>query len=163
INLTENDPRRAKINLMTEDYSPRKTSLASGDYRAGFQVNDNFTIGVGVGPASNFFFENASGLQNLFWAQVGLMPERGSALASAPFVKRARDLRNLPPMTVPSSARDLRTWSNGDNVNYVSTGGLVFFSNVGLSIASAGVTSVAQGKFETYVEKVDGRHAFVDI
>ncbi len=118
----------------------------------------------GIGAAAGFYFENATGIASQFWAQVGLMPMKGTEISSVRYFKTLVDAKKTKGYTVaPMSVTELYKWEQGENVSFKSKGGIAFIAGTGIGLMGLTSTSVAMGTWETYVEKVDASRAYVKI
>ncbi|MGE3262960.1 MAG: hypothetical protein AB7K68_14360 [Bacteriovoracia bacterium] len=143
--------------------SPGK-SLAAQSYSQGFRVVNTSVRALGVGAEYSLNSENTTGLSQGFFVSVGLRPIVGREVKS---ISYARDLRAvdkiLEERALPRSAQDLRLWANGDSVSYATKGGVLFFGGAGFVAASVTATILAQGEFQTHVEKLDASHVLVKL
>ena len=162
VNLTPHDETRASTRVVTQDFSPLRSTLVYRDFRSGFQVVNYHKIEAGLGARIAFWFDNANGLAKAFWSQVGIIPMKGKEMMTVRYAADRNAVQRLPSLhSAPTDARDLNSWTSGDAATYVSKGGVFFFTGAGLGAVGANATALAQGQFQTYVEKVDSAHVFV--
>ncbi len=118
----------------------------------------------GLGAALGFYFKNAVGVTANFWAQVGMMPMKGTEVASVRYfnsLAAAKATRGYK--SAPLDVTSLYKWQVGDSVTYKSKGGLIYVGGTGFGIAGLSATKLAQGIWETYIEKVEATQVFVKI
>lgn len=53
--------------------------------------------------------------------------------------------------------------TQGDSITYLNTGGVIFSAGTGLGYVGVGASAIAQGTWETYIEKVDNERVYVKI
>jgi len=134
------------------------------DYRDGVQKMTMKTLGVGLGPSVRFWYPHASGLMDLWWAKVGIRPVMEKEVNSVHFYRTPDEARSAKRLIrMPKDARDVDPWSQGDSITYISKGGLLFAIKTGLSVWQIGVSGLAQGTWETYVEKISSDKVYVKI
>ena len=137
-------------------------TLTYGDYRDGFQKTVYGNIEVGLGAQVHFWYENASGIMDSFWAYVGVLPMVGKSTESTRYASTLDKAYSLNGRnSIPESASDLDTWDPGDSISYVSYGGLLFTGSAGFGPVGVGSNYLAKGSWETYVEKVGSHKAYV--
>jgi hypothetical protein len=118
----------------------------------------------GAGAALSFYFKNATGTLSRLWAQVGLMPMRGTEVSSVRYFKTLAAAKNAKGYTkAPLDVTITYKWEIGDSITYKSKGGTIFVAGAGVGIAGLNHTSLAQGTWETFVEKVDKTKVYVKI
>ncbi|MGZ3798139.1 MAG: hypothetical protein ACXVB1_17335, partial [Pseudobdellovibrionaceae bacterium] len=104
------------------------------------------------------------GFLDHWWSFVGLMPIIGREIESVKYFKNFSEARNSKGwIKVPGHARDLTGWSQGDSMTYTSRGGLLFAATAGYSLVYAGTAAVAQGTWETYVEKIESNKVYLKL
>lgn len=165
VNKTAYSPRLASAltSAVKQDFDASRDTLISGDYSGGFQVTKYQSVAAGVGANVMFYFENATGLARSAWGSIGLIPFEGRDMVSTRNLRTQQQAMTYPALSLPSKASDFSGWAQGDNVTYASNGGIIFSSSIGFASIGAGPTYVAQGTFQTYVEKVDTKNVYVRI
>ncbi|WP_374074689.1 hypothetical protein [Bdellovibrio bacteriovorus] len=150
--------------LVKYDYRPMASSdaLIYGDFRDGFQKTVYGSIEVGLGAQVQFWFDNATGVLDHFWAYVGVLPIVGKDTESVRYVSTLDKAYAMGGRwAVPKNASDLDTWDAGDSITYMGHGGIIFSAGAGLGPVGVGVAKLASGTWETYVEKVGSDKAYV--
>ncbi|MBV2169610.1 MAG: hypothetical protein KUL82_12970 [Bdellovibrio sp.] len=153
-----------KSSLVKYDYKPMASSdsLVYGDFRDGFQKTVYGNIEVGLGAEVQFWYDNAKGLADHFWAYVGVLPIVGKDTESTRYVSTLDKAYAMGGRwEVPKSASDLDRWDAGDSITYLGQGGVIFSAGAGFGPVGAGVAKFAGGTWETYVEKVGADKAYV--
>ncbi len=118
----------------------------------------------GVGAAAGLYFENATGLASTFWSMIGIMPMKGTEISSVRYFKTLNEAKKGEGYrSAPLNVNDLYSWEAGESVSYKSKGGVIYLGGLGFGLAGMNTSKLAQGSWETYVEKVDARHVFVKI
>ncbi len=157
-NLTLQDPTKAKHDSGTEN------ALVIDDYRNGFRVEKYNALEGGLGLSGHWWYDNASGLQKIFFAYVGLIPIKGTKTYSSQFVTTKAKINSLPRMTrPPAKAQELNAWTVGDSITYMTSGGIVSFLGAGFGPLSEGGTAVSKGTWSVFVQKTDAATAYVKI
>lgn len=145
-------------------YEPKavQDSLIYGDYRDGFQKTVYGSVEVGLGVQLKFWFENATGLRNAFWAYIGVLPVVGKDTQSSRYVSTLDKAYAIGGRNeIPESATDLDRWDAGDSITYAGHGGIIFNASAGIGPIGVGTARLAKGTWETYVEKVGRDKAYV--
>ena len=139
-------------------------SLELGEHRNGFRVTDVFLIegGLGASVGDSFWF-NGADIGPEIWGQVGLVPMMGKEVRTVRFVKNSADLAKLKKRAVPMRVSDLKGWAKGDSAQFSTKGGVVFFAGASAHGLSVGLAYLAQGQFQTYVERIDDTHMLVQV
>lgn len=153
-----------KKSIVKYDYRPlaSEDSLIVGDYRDGFQKTIYGNIEVGIGAQVRFWFTNVTGALDWFWAYVSVLPTIGKESESVRYVSTLDKARSIGGRwSVPKEASDLDQWDPGDSIAYVGHGGIIFSAGAGLGPVGVGVSKLAKGTWETYVEKVGVDKAYV--
>ncbi|WP_226987830.1 hypothetical protein [Bdellovibrio bacteriovorus] len=162
VNLTPHFRNVQPSSIVKYDYRPTSDTLIYGDYRDGFQKTVYGAIEVGLGAQVRFWFDNATGLRQHFWGYVGVLPIMGKETESVRYVSTLDKARNMGGRwSVPKDAADLDTWDPGDSITYIGHGGIIFSAGAGFGPVGAGVAKLANGTWETYVEKVGSDRAYV--
>ncbi len=118
----------------------------------------------GLGAALNFYFKNTSGSMAKWWAQVGILPMKGSEVSSIRYFKSLAEAKSgRGYKSAPMDVTVLYKWQVGDSVTYKSKGGLIYVAGTGIAFAGFASTKLAQGTWETYVEKVADTFVYVKI
>ncbi|GIL16540.1 MAG: hypothetical protein BroJett040_02910 [Oligoflexia bacterium] len=134
------------------------------NFALGFQKTSYELMEGGIGAGVRFYYENATGWEKNFWAHVGIIPMKGKEVTSVRYAKTYEEAQNLPGFkSAPLNVTDLYQWKNGESVSYMSKGGVIFVAGTGVGMIGINTAHVAQGTWETYVEKVDHSHAYVKI
>jgi hypothetical protein len=162
VNLTPHSATKQADQYVKQDYNPNNDTLVYGDYKDGFQKTSYAQIEGGLGPQVSFWLANTSGIATQFWAYVGVMPVVGKQASSVRFANTLSEAQTQPGITsVPHQASDIVQWHEGDNVTLISKGGVMFAAAAGLNAFSVGTARIAEGSWETYVEKIRGNRAYV--
>jgi len=130
-------------------------------YEKGFKVQKFWTVLGGLGAQAQFYFSNATGLQNLLGFSIGLAPQKNKSALFTYFVKDTKEL-NLIKRHIPWKAEDLYEWSVGDSVAYESAGGMIFVAGAGIPFLKANTTIATQGSWRYYVQKIDDERVYVN-
>ena len=118
----------------------------------------------GLGGKFQFYFKNASGLASHWWAQVGLMPMKGTEVSSVRYASNLSLAKSLKGYKkAPEDVTELYQWQIGDSITYQSKGGLIFVAGTGFGFPGLTATSLAQGTWEVHVEKVSKSKVYVKI
>ena len=139
-------------------------SLVIDDYKNGFRVEKYNSLDAGLGLSGHWWYDNASGLQKIFFAYVGLIPVKGTKTFSSQYVLTKAQIRKVPLMSKPPmKAQDLKSWTVGDSLTYMTSGGLISFTGAGFGPIASGITSIAKGTWSVFVQKTDESTAYVKI
>lgn len=158
-NLTPYNPPNAN----SSGGSPRDR-MVMDDYRNGIQKMKWNTLTGGLGPKLSYWYSHASGLSQHVWAFVGILPLLGRDVESVKYYSSPKEAENSEGLTkVPGYVEDLREWSPGDSITYVSRGGVLFSAGIGLGILGLGQNVLAHGSWETYVEKISPNKVYLKI
>jgi hypothetical protein len=134
------------------------------DYRSGLQKMSHCSLTGGLGASLAYWFNSAAILAGHLWAYVGIMPILGREVDSVKYFKTPTEAENLKAYSkVPGHARDLKSWSQGDSITYVSRGGVLFAATSGFYAIDVGATALARGSWETYVEKIGSDQVYLKI
>ncbi|GIL16538.1 MAG: hypothetical protein BroJett040_02890 [Oligoflexia bacterium] len=134
------------------------------NFALGFQKTSYELMEAGVGAGLRFYYENATGWQKNFWANVGIIPMKGKEVISVRYAKTYEEAQRLEGFKkAPLKVEDLYQWKNGENIAYTSKGGVIFVGGIGVGALGVNTAHVAQGTWETYVEKIDHTHVYVKI
>ncbi|MGZ3774110.1 MAG: hypothetical protein ACXVCY_09035 [Pseudobdellovibrionaceae bacterium] len=156
-----------KSPVMKYDSKPlaMQDALIVGDYRDGFQKTAYGNIEVGLGAQVNFWFTHTTtGVLSWVWGYVGVFPEIGKESESVRYTNTLSKAQEMGGRrSVPKSADDLDRWDAGDSITYIGRGGLIFSAGAGIGPIGVGVAKLANGLWETYVEKVGTEKAYVKI
>lgn len=164
INRTLHDSSKANNQTITYDFNPNRESLILGDYQDGFTVVDYHLIEGGIGLRAKLFYENASGLKELFYAYAGIIPYAGKDMMTVRYANTLAAAKKMPRFSnPPETADDLANWSLGDSMTYESTGGVMFIAGAGFSLIGVSGAKIAKGTWKVYVEKTDIQTAYVKI
>ena len=129
-----------------------------------YQKSSTQRLEGGIGAALSFYYKNATGVAAQFWAQVGLMPMHGTEISSVRYASTLAEAQAMEGYKqAPQEITQVRSMKAGESVTYKTKGGVIFLGSAGISFAGVNVTSLAQGIWETYVEKVDARQVYVKI
>jgi hypothetical protein len=143
--------------------TPVTETLVIDDYRYGFQKSVGTKMSAGLGAKIQWWYINASGLKDAFWGYVGILPIVGHSNYSKRYTRTLAGAQNMGGRTQMPTAADIWKWDLGDSIKFVSDGGVVFSAGVGLNPAGVGAAAIANGTWETYVEKVSSHEAYVKI
>lgn len=126
-----------------------------GDHVAGkYQVMKRFKLAGGAGAAIVATLTRRPVFE-IVRPYIGLAPIKGFeavSLRSASTLKQAQDLAAL---TIPRTADAIeKFWRTGDALTYSTTGGAYFVAGVSAFFLSTGAHYVAQGEFETTIERL---------
>ena len=117
-----------------------------------------------LGASVGFYFKNATGIASQFWAQVGILPMKGTEISSVRYFNSLTKAKNTKGYdSAPLKVTELYNWQQGENVSYKSKGGVIFVVGAGVGLFNLTRTSIAQGTWETYIEKIDATHVYVKI
>ncbi|MBS1971821.1 MAG: hypothetical protein JSU04_16030 [Bdellovibrionales bacterium] len=138
--------------------------MVVNNFRDGVQKTGyGFLVG-GFGAKMTWWYDNASGVAKQWWAYVGIAPLIGRQMNSVRYYRTYDEAdKAVGYRSVPSTAKSAGVLSQGDSVTYLSTGGLIFSAGTGLNVVGVGATAIAQGTWETYIEKVDNEHVYVKL
>lgn len=138
--------------------------MVVNNFRDGVQKTSyGFLVG-GLGAKMTWWYDNATGVAKQWWAYVGIAPLIGRQMNSVRYYRTYDEAdKAVGYKSVPSTARSADVLSQGDSVTYLSTGGLIFSAGTGLNVVGVGATAIAQGTWETYIEKVDNEHVYVKL
>jgi len=158
------------------DLTPQKTegslllsNVSIGDGGEGYMLTDYYTVEAGLGVKANAFFNNATGLANHFFATLGVMPIIGKKLTSVQWVQNRKKstIKEILTRKPPMKAQSIDSWTVGDSVVFESTGGILFFGNIGLYLLNIGLNhtdiETAEGTWRTFVEKRADKLVYVKI
>ncbi|RYZ89348.1 MAG: hypothetical protein EOP06_09460 [Proteobacteria bacterium] len=162
VNLTPHEANKKAPSYVKNDFNPKNDTLVYGDYKDGFQKTTFSNIEGGLGAKVSFWYANATGIMAQWWAYVGAMPVIGRETESVRYAKTLEEASKLEGYKkVPSEATELNAWSQGDHMTYVSKGGVMFAASMGFGIFNVGSAALAQGTWETYIEKVEADTVYV--
>lgn len=137
-------------------------SLVYGDFRNGFQKTVYGFIEAGMGSQVRFWFSNMASWSPSFWAFVGVLPVMGKETESTRYVSTLEKAYAMSARhKIPESSNDLEKWDPGDSITYIASGGIVFTASVGAGPIGVGGARLAQGIWETYVEKIGTHQVYV--
>ncbi len=118
----------------------------------------------GLGAALGFYFKNATGTAANLWAQVGIMPMKGTEVSSVRYFHSLAAAKATPGYkSAPLDVTKIYKWQVGDSVTYKSKGGVIYVGGLGLGLAGLNAAKVAQGTWETHVEKIDTNRVYVKL
>ncbi|MBK9322789.1 MAG: hypothetical protein IPM97_07570 [Bdellovibrionaceae bacterium] len=139
-------------------------SLVIDDYTGGLRLERYHLIEGGIGASGNWWYEGAENYKKHLTAFVGLIPILGSQMHSIQYVNTVKEVELVPEITsVPDQAVQLKTWAVGDSVNYLKSGGLIFFAGLAYSGYGPGVTAIAKGTWSVFVQKNSPTDVYVKI
>jgi len=142
----------------------KRDRMIMRDYRDGVQKTGyGFLVG-GVGWRTTWWYENASGVDKHWWANVGIAPIIGRQVSSVKYYRTYDEAQKSASVrSLPSTARGADSMTQGDSVTYLNTGGIMFSAATGLGVVGIGPSAIAQGTWETYIEKIDNERVYVKI
>ena len=156
------------IPMVSSLYSNKKTptylSLQTTRSATAYQNTFFELLEGGLGASLNFHYKNATGASAKMWSLLGLLPMKGTEVTSVRYADSLKTAKSISGYkNVPAEVEQVQKMRTGESISYKSKGGLIFLGSLGMGMASINATSLAQGIWETYVEKVDERSAYVKI
>ncbi len=129
-----------------------------------YQKISYLSLDAGVGAVTKLYFENASGLAAKWFGVIGITKTVGEEISSVRYAKTLKEAEEMDGYrTAPLEVTDIYPWKNGESVTFKSKGGVVFFGVTGFGAAGISMAKVAQGAWETYVEKIDASNVYVKL
>ncbi|HEY8269383.1 MAG TPA: hypothetical protein VIG33_00725 [Pseudobdellovibrionaceae bacterium] len=164
VNLTPYNPKPSSLSESESLSKFRRDRMIMDDYRDGLQKLTHGTLSLGLGAKVAFWYRSFSDLLTRWWSYVGIMPIVGVNVESVRYFKTVAEARHGKGyLKVPGHASDLISWSQGDSITYICRGGLLFGATIGYSLVDAGAALVAQGTWETYIEKIEENKIYLKI
>ena len=156
------------IPMVASLYSDKKTptylNLQTTKSASTYQNTFFELLEGGLGASLNFHYKNATGAAAKMWSLLGILPMKGTEVTSVRYSDNLKSAKSISGYkTVPSEVEQVQKMKTGESVAYKSKGGVIFLGTLGMGLASLNTTSLAQGIWETYIEKVDERSAYVKI
>lgn len=143
--------------------------LLDEDCPKGYKVVQYRQKSSGLGAGLKFAFETATSATRIFSADVGIIPIKGRSLKMERFAESRVAARELPPLNFPYAATDIDTWSQGDSVSFMASGGLLTYASISFGgmlsslIARFSTSYLAQGDWIVDISKIDKTKVFVRI
>jgi hypothetical protein len=137
--------------------------FAQDNPSAGYRQVKSYSIEAGIGEAVDAHYEDISPALEFFGAAATLMPVAGKSAVSDRFVSSHDEAVSGPALKIPSKAKDMDSWKKGDSLVYETEGGVAFGIGAGYLAAAVGGIYVANGEWNTTVEKLEDSKAYVKL
>lgn len=138
--------------------------MVVNNFRDGVQKTSFRSLTGGLGAKVVWWYDNASGVAKEWWAYVGLAPIVGRQVNSVRYYRTYEEAESSRGYrSVPGTADGALRLAQGDSITYLSSGGLIFATGTGINLVGVGTTAIAQGTWETYIEKINAEHIYVKV